>query len=97
MKSKNLILKSEAKKLVKTAKKIAKLIGKIDALHIESRKIVGFENLEVPFIEENEIVWSDDSSELSESMIEWCMNNRTRWYGEVEYVSGMSDMKNNTL
>lgn len=97
MKSKNLMLKSEARKLVKTAKKIAKLIGKIDALHMKSRKIVGFENLEVPFIEEEDIVWSDDASELSENMIEWCVNNRTRWNGEINYVSGMSEMKNNTL
>lgn len=97
MKSKNLMSKSEVKKLSQIARKIAKLIGKIDALHSKSRDIVGFENTEIPFIEENEIVWSDDASELSESLIEWCINNRTRWYGEIDYVSGMSDMKSNTL
>jgi hypothetical protein len=80
LKTKNLMSKSEAQKLTEIAKKIARSIGKIDALHQEARELVGFETTDVSFLEDDDLTWDDDPAELANHYISWCKSNRARWH-----------------
>jgi hypothetical protein len=71
--------KKEAKQIKKIAKEMAKHVGEIDYLFNTYRKIVGYEYLDIPFCEEDEVVWTDDEDEMAESMINSLVRTRAVW------------------
>jgi hypothetical protein len=75
---KNLLSKSEAKKLRKIGADIAKHIQIIDGLHATARDLVGFEFLDVCFCEDS-IPTTADENQLAELYVEWGQKSRANW------------------
>ena len=90
---KKIITKKEDKQIQEIANEMSKYIGKIDKLNHKFREIVGYKYTEVSFFEDDDIVWSDDSKELADSMVQSCIKSRCEW-GIEELKEQLEEFKN---
>ena len=74
-----LITKEEKKHIKIIAKVIAKRIAEIDSMFKIYREIVGYEHTDISFLEDDDIVWTDDPKEMAHSMIDSCKSIRDTW------------------